>query len=69
MSNGEGSASKVNMFSSWYGCGFFLSFMALGTIRVVGVVGVVGVMGSVVRDGRWGRQKWGGSGLGSGTGL
>ena len=50
MSNGEGSASKVNTFSSWYDSGFFLSFMTLGFIRKVGVVGVVGVVGSVVRD-------------------
>ena len=47
----------VNTFSSWYDCGFFLGFMALGTIRGVGVVGVVGVEGFVVRDSDVGNRK------------
>ena len=37
----------VNMLSSWYDCGFLLSFIMLG---VVGVVVVVGAVGFVVKD-------------------
>ena len=47
MSNGEGSELMVNMLSSWYDCGFLLSFIMLG---VVGVVVVVGAVGFVVKD-------------------
>ena len=62
MSNGDGSASVVNTFSSWYDCGFFLRFTTLGTIRGVGVVGVVGVVGFVVRDSDVGDSGGGGGG-------
>jgi len=50
VSNGEGSELMVNTLSSWYDWGFLLSFIMLGSIRVVGVVVVVGAVGFVVKD-------------------